>query len=381
MEQNRTMDALLSYSKLIPVDKKAAELSKEERIRKLTPGLLNWYEINRRILPWRENPVPYYVWISEIMLQQTRVEAVKPYFARFIDRLPDIRSLAEAEEEILLKLWEGLGYYNRARNLQRAARIIVEQYDGQMPADYEKLLALPGIGNYTAGAVASIAYGICVPAVDGNVLRVLARVMADDRDVLKQAVKRSVEELLLKTMPETAPAAFNQALMEIGALVCLPNGEPRCMECPLAAFCLAHMQGNELSYPVKKAKKERRAEERTILLVHENGAEERIVIEKRADSGLLAGLYEFPNLAGKFSEQEVREYVSERGYKIEKIDKIKPAKHIFSHVEWHMSAYELWVKPENTNVQEWLFVETARMREEYPLPNAFAAYKKWIGIM
>lgn len=379
MEQNRTIDALLAYNNLIPIDKKVRELSARERILKMTPFLLNWYEKNRRILPWRENPVPYYVWISEIMLQQTRVEAVKPYFARFIEKLPDIRALAEVDEEALLKLWEGLGYYNRARNLQKAARIVVEQYDGQMPADYELLLGLPGIGSYTAGAIASIAYGIPVPAVDGNVLRVLSRIMADDRDILMQSVKKSAEELLLETMPSEAPAAFNQAMMEIGAMVCIPNGEPKCGECPLAPFCLAHACGNELEYPVKKAKKERRVEERTILIIHDTG--ERIAIEKRADKGLLAGLYEFPNLEGRLSKKEVLACMEEWGYTVSKAEKLESAKHIFSHVEWHMSGYELWVDVQDERTKEFLFVELMQMKEEYPLPNAFAAYKKWIGIM
>ncbi|MBP3543345.1 MAG: A/G-specific adenine glycosylase, partial [Lachnospiraceae bacterium] len=302
----------------------------------------------------------------------------KPYFTRFVEKLPDIRALAVVEEEVLLKLWEGLGYYNRARNLQKAAKIIVEQYDGQMPPDYEKLLALPGIGSYTAGAIASIAYGIPVPAVDGNVLRVLSRIMADDSDILKQSVKKKAERLLLANMPEDKSAEFNQAMMEIGAMVCLPNGEPKCRECPLIPFCLAHAQESELSYPVKKAKKERRIEERTILILHD--AKERIAIEKRSDKGLLAGLYEFPNLEGRLSKEEVLACMEQWGYHVGSLEKLEPAKHIFSHVEWHMTGYELWIDVQG-NKPELLFVELSQMREEYPLPNAFAAYKKWLGIM
>lgn len=382
MQQNRTMDALLTYSKLIPVEKREMELSREERIRRLTPFLLQWYEKNKRILPWRENPVPYYVWISEIMLQQTRVEAVKPYFMRFIGKLPDIQALADAEEEVLLKLWEGLGYYNRARNLQKAAKIVAEQYGGELPADYERLLTLPGIGSYTAGAIASIAYGICAPAVDGNVLRVLSRLCSDDRDILKQSVKKSVEELLLAVMPKEAPAAFNQALMELGAVVCQPNGEPKCGECPAASFCLAHAQGKELFYPVKKPKKERRREERTILVLHEiKELGGKIAIEKREEKGLLAGLYEFPNLEGRLSEDEVISYVQERGYGVKRIEKLASARHIFSHVEWHMSGYELWIDRREQSQGKLLFVGLSQLKEEYPLPNAFAAYKKQLGLM
>ena len=379
MEQkNRAANDLLAYSNLTPINSKSKELSREERILKMTPFLLDWYEKNRRILPWRENPVPYYVWISEIMLQQTRVEAVKPYFARFIKKLPDIRALADVEDEVLLKLWEGLGYYNRARNLKKAAQLIMEQHGGQMPADYDKLLALPGIGSYTAGAVASIAYGIPVPAVDGNVLRVLSRLAADDSDILKQSVKKAAEELLKKTMPKEEAAAFNQAMMEIGAMVCLPGGEPKCGACPLSPFCLAHAQGNELDYPVKKAKKARRIEERTILLLHAPGNQ--IVLEKREDKGLRAGLYEFPNLEGKLSKKEVLAYLDSHGLKAEGFKKLEAAKHIFSHVEWHMSGYEMTVEKLTEQPDEMLFVETELLKSEYPLPNAFAAYKKHLGL-
>lgn len=374
-----TADGLLRYDRLIPVSR-GAELSGEERVRRMTPFLLGWYERERRVLPWRENPAPYYVWISEIMLQQTRVEAVKPYFARFIQRLPDIRALAEVEDEVLLKLWEGLGYYNRARNLKKAAQLVLEQYGGELPPDYEELLKLPGIGSYTAGAVASIAYGIPVPAVDGNVLRVLSRLTADDSDILKQSVKRAAERLLLESMPKQSAATFNQAMMEIGAMICLPNGEPRCGECPLAPFCLAHENGTELSYPVKKAKKERRLEERTILLL--KNARGEIAVSKRPASGLLAGLYEFPNLSGRCSEQEILDYLSCQELLAENIRPVGAARHIFSHVEWQMQGYEIEVterKPERPGGL--LFAGHAQLREEYPLPNAFAAYKRYLGIL
>lgn len=364
--------------------KKSEELSREERIRQMTPFLLEWYEKNRRILPWRENPIPYYVWISEIMLQQTRVEAVKQYFIRFIGQLPDVEALAAVEEEELLKLWEGLGYYNRARNLKKAAQIVTEQYGGHLPEDYNKLSKLPGIGSYTAGAIASIAYGIAVPAVDGNVLRVLSRLTADDSDILKQSTKKSAEQLLIETMPQHSASAFNQAMMEIGAMVCLPNGEPHCSSCPLTSFCIAHEEGREEDYPVKKAKKARRVEERTILLLH--AQDNQIALEKRDSKGLLAGLYEFPNLEGKWSEQDVLKYLKEQGLQTAHIRKLKQEKHIFSHVEWHMTGYEMYVEPaweaENTPVQsrETLFVELSQIKAEYPVPNAFAAYKTHLGL-
>ncbi len=364
---------------LIPINKREKEFSREERIHAMTPFLLRWYRKQRRILPWRENHIPYYVWISEIMLQQTRVEAVKPYFERFTKTLPEIGALAEVEEEVLLKLWEGLGYYNRARNLKKAAQIVMEQFNGRLPDNYEKLLTLPGIGSYTAGAIASIAYGIPVPAVDGNVLRVFSRLMADNRDILNQSVKKELEMLLKENMPKKEAAAFNQALMEIGAMVCLPNGEPKCMECPLSPFCQAHADKTQLQYPVKKAKKKRRVEERTVLLICRNGTE--FVLEKREEKGLLAGLYEFPNFLGPFSEEEIKQYLKGHGLALKKIVPLGFAKHIFSHVEWHMAGYEVEVKEIKDKKTDLLFVELEKLRTEYPIPNAFAAYKKHLGLL
>ena len=197
-------------------------------LEKIVKPLLAWYDKGRRILPWRESPTPYHVWVSEIMLQQTRVEAVKPYYDRFMQELPDIEALAKVDEEKLLKLWEGLGYYNRARNLKKSAEKIVIDYEGQMPDSYEELVKLTGIGSYTAGAIASIAFGKPYPAVDGNVLRILARLRLDERDILDAGVKRAVETELLQVIPKDRPGDFNQALMELGAVVCVPNGMPKC---------------------------------------------------------------------------------------------------------------------------------------------------------
>ena len=234
-EDSMTIDRPLPviFGKNLPVLKTSLRIGDLGEIPK---PLLKWYDENRRILPWREEPTPYRVWVSEIMLQQTRVEAVKPYFERFMKALPDIQALAEAEEETLLKLWEGLGYYNRVRNLQKAAIQIMEDYGGQMPLDYEELLKLKGIGSYTAGAVSSIAGGRAVPAVDGNVLRVVSRVREDERLITDAKVKAAVEEDLKKVMPIDRPGDFNQAMMEIGACVCIPNGAPHCEECPLSEF-------------------------------------------------------------------------------------------------------------------------------------------------
>ena len=245
------------------------EIFRKGDLRAIPKPLLKWYDNNRRILPWREDPAPYRVWVSEIMLQQTRVEAVKPYFQRFMETLPDIAALAQAPEEVLLKLWEGLGYYNRVRNLQKAAIQIMEDYGGVMPDSYEELLKLKGIGSYTAGAVSSIAYGKPNPAVDGNVLRVIARVRKDERCISEDKVKKAVEKDLWEVIPTDRPGDFNQAMMEIGACVCIPNGAPHCEECPLQQICLAYADGTQLQYPNKAKAKERTVEEKTILIIRD----------------------------------------------------------------------------------------------------------------
>lgn len=344
--------------------------------------LLKWYDKNRRILPWREEPTPYRVWISEIMLQQTRVEAVKPYFERFMKVFPDIAALADAEEETLLKMWEGLGYYNRARNLQKAAVQIREEYGGKMPDTFEALLGLAGIGRYTAGAIASIAFHRPVPAVDGNVLRVVARLRMDDRLVTDAKVKEAVEQDLWKSMPKDRPGDFNQAMMEIGACVCVPNGMPLCTDCPLERLCMAHGAGKETEYPRKQPKKARKIENRTVLLVMD---ENRIAIRKRAEKGLLAGLYEFPCLADFKTAEEVAEYLADHGLKALRIQPLEEAKHIFTHREWHMRGYLVRVdelEPKNTDsfTEDWLYIEPEMTRKRYPIPSAYSAYTKYLDI-
>lgn len=344
--------------------------------------LLNWYDKNRRILPWREEPTAYRVWVSEIMLQQTRVEAVKPYFERFMKSLPDVRSLAETSEENLLKLWEGLGYYNRARNLQRAAIQMTERHGGQVPADYEALLKLSGIGSYTAGAISSIAYHRRHPAVDGNVLRVLARVRKDGRLISDAKVKASVEAELSEVMPGDRPGDFNQAMMELGACVCVPNGAPRCGECPLAALCMAHAEGVETDYPKKASPKKRSVEEKTVLVIRDA---ERVAVRKRPGRGLLAGMYEFPSLEGFCTADEVVSYLAGNGMKILRIQPLAEAKHIFTHREWHMRGYMVRVdelEPAHLckAAADWIYIQPEETRENYPIPAAFAAYTGMLSI-
>lgn len=376
---------LLAYDCLVGADSLEMDapvpvfLDSLDRIAK---PLLAWYDRGRRVLPWREEPTPYHVWLSEIMLQQTRVEAVKPYYDRFLQALPDIRSLAAVEEEKLLKLWEGLGYYNRARNLKKAAEILVSEYGGEMPDDYEKIQALPGIGSYTAGAVSSIAFGRPYPAVDGNVLRILSRLREDDRDILSAKVKKSVEDELLDVMPADRPGDFNQALMELGAMVCIPNGAPKCGMCPWNELCLARAEGREAEFPKKAKKKPRSIEEKTILVIQDA---ERVALRKRPEKGLLAGMYEFPSLEGHCEEAGVGAYLKEIGLSPIRIRKLPPAKHVFTHKEWHMTGYlirvdELAVKGSGQEPEGFIFVEPEQTRTEYPIPSAFAAYAERVEL-
>lgn len=346
--------------------------------------LLAWYDRGRRILPWREEPTPYHVWLSEIMLQQTRVEAVKPYYDRFLSELPDVKSLSEAEEQKLLKLWEGLGYYNRVRNLQKAATVIMEQYDGIIPSTFEELCKLPGIGSYTAGAVASIAYGRKVPAVDGNVLRVLTRVLMCGLNILDAKVKKYFEEALLFVMPEDRPGDFNQAMMELGATVCLPNGAPKCRDCPLGEICRAAKAGKMMDFPCKAQKKARAVEKKTVLILQDD---QKVAIRKRPEKGLLAGLYEFPWIEGEKSRKSVLAHLKESGFPTPiKIQKLEDAKHIFTHKEWHMWGYGVWMDQlssyeEAAKREGLIFVDKKEMEQHYPIPSAYAAYTRYLNVL
>lgn len=345
-------------------------------LNEIVQPLISWYRQNKRILPWRDQKNAYYTWVSEIMLQQTRVEAVKPYFLRFIGELPDVKALAECPEEKLMKLWEGLGYYNRVRNMQNAAQTVVAEYGGVLPASYDELLVLKGIGSYTAGAIASIAYDIPVPAVDGNVLRVLSRITEDRQDIMKQSVRRQVEEKLLAIMPKEAPGDFNQALMELGAVVCVPNGPARCTECPVAAFCKAYHHDTVDELPVKASKKKRTIENRTVLVIQDG---EHTAIRKRPQEGLLAGLYELPNVEGHLSMDEALQKVKEMNLEPLHIEVLPEAKHIFSHIEWRMIGYRIRVSSlEERKESPFIFTEKKQSEKQYAIPSAFRAYIKYM---
>lgn len=377
MEQLNFLDYLLDQNNI-----EVKQLSETERLDQSVQPLLEWFEVFARTMPWRSNPEPYWVWISEIMLQQTRVEAVRAYFDRFIAALPNIAALANVEDEKLMKLWEGLGYYSRARNLKKAAIVCVEQYHGELPRTYEELLKLPGIGSYTAGAIASIAYEQEVPAVDGNVLRVISRLLAWEEDITKQSVKRKMEAALLELMKRVHPnpRTFTAALMELGALVCIPNGAPCCMECPWKSICLARIQKKVERIPVKKKKIVRKIEERTVFLIQDGDL---TAIKKRPSTGLLAGLYELPNIEGFYSEQEVKRIWEEKLKLPLTVERLKDGKHIFSHIEWHMQAYRVIIpkileqnKLLREQEGELFFVTQEELNTNYALPNAFKTWKK-----
>ena len=347
----------------------------------LTPhavkALLLWYQQNKRDLPWRHTSDPYRIWISEIMLQQTRVEAVKPYYARFLEAAPNIEALAALPEEQLMKLWEGLGYYSRARNLQKAARVVVEDHGGVMPTTYEELLKLPGIGEYTAGAIASIAYGVRVPAIDGNVLRVLARVSGTDADITLPETKKEFRQKLSLVVPLEA-GDFTQSLIELGATVCAPNREPMCDLCPLSQECVAYREGRTSEIPVRAPKKPRRIEERTVFIIRDG---DRTALCKRPSKGLLSGLYELPNIEGHLKEEEALVYLRSLGFEPLRIQKIENAKHIFTHIEWHMIAYDVRITPEFDGLHGksgMLLVPNRDLHQKYAIPSAFGAYVKYL---
>ena len=333
------------------------------------PLIREWYAANARPLPWREDPSPYHVWLSEIMLQQTRIETVIPYYRRFLEAAPDLAALAGLEEERLHKLWEGLGYYSRVRNLQKAARLVMEQYEGQLPASAEELRKLPGIGEYTAGAIASIAFSLPEPAVDGNVLRVTARLLASREDVLSPSVRKKITALLREFYPSGKDAGLlTQGLMELGETLCAPGGEIRCGQCPVSHLCRAGQAGQPSLYPVRTAPKPRSIRERTVLLLRCRG---KYAIQQRPARGLLAGLWEFPALERTCSREELQQLFPTA----ETILSCGKAKHLFSHVEWHMTGFLLELPRQ---LPDWRWASPEEIRGVYSFPTALRAYLKQI---
>ena len=338
---------------------------------KLLPNaLLPWYREHRRDLPWRADREPYHIWVSEIMLQQTRVEAVKGYYARFLERLPDVESLARCDDDELHKLWEGLGYYSRVRNLKKAAQVIVSEYEGRFPTEYAQVRALPGIGDYTAGAICSIAFGQPTPAVDGNVLRVLSRLRADGEPIDLPQVKKRVREELAAVYPADCPGEFTQALMELGATVCVPNGEPKCDLCPCREIC----QGRESwqTLPVKLPKRAKKQENRTVFLLR---CGEKWAVEKRPDKGLLASLWQFPNESGHFTPQEAVAWAEEKGLHPRNVERSIDRHHIFTHIRWDLRGWFLEVDDPAGDFT-WLTLE--EIDEQAALPTAFRQFREEI---
>lgn len=335
-------------------------------------ALIPWYEAHKRELPWRQDKEPYHVWLSEIMLQQTRVEAVKEYYRRFLTTLPTIADLAEAPEEQILKLWEGLGYCNRVRNLQKAAQTICADYAGVFPSEYAQIRSLSGIGDYTAGAIASICFDAPTPAVDGNVLRVYSRLLADDANIDLQTTKKRITGKLQETYPRKNPGIATQALMELGATVCVPNGAPRCDVCPVAEICQAREQDTWRDLPVRSEKKKRKIVDKTVFILL---MEDTVALHKRSASGLLAGMWEFPNVDAKLDKQEAVTQVT--GWQTEPVDLLMQTSytHIFSHVEWHMTAY--YIRCRKTN-KKWKWVTKESLDETYALPSAFRPFREQI---
>ncbi len=340
--------------------------------------LVEWYRANKRDLPWRDIDDPYRIWVSEIMLQQTRVEAVKPFYARFLNALPSVKDLAEAEEDKLLKLWEGLGYYNRVRNMQKAAQQIMVEYGGEFPTEFEQIRGLTGIGNYTAGAIASFAFRIPKPAVDGNVLRVISRITGSYEDIMKASTRAKVEEELEAVIPKDASCDFNQGLIELGAIVCVPNGTPKCEECPLAHLCKAYKENLQEKLPVKSKAKARKIEKRTVFIFKDG---ENVALRKRPSKGLLAGLYELPNVEGELTQDEALEYSRRIGLSPLRIKPLGEAKHIFSHVEWQMTGYSIRVDElEKSCTEKMIFVHPEDVEKEFPIPAAFEKYAKYVHV-
>ncbi len=333
--------------------------------------LVEWYEQNKRILPFRTLSTPYRVWVSEIMLQQTRVSAALPYFERFMEELPTVADLAACDEEKLHKLWEGLGYYSRVRNLQKAARIVMQEYGGELPANYDALLKLPGIGAYTAGAIASISFGLPVPAVDGNVLRVFSRLFCDRRDVTQAPVKKDLTALVMEHQPPERPGDYNQALMELGALVCVPNGSPQCSVCPLSKVCKACQAGVQEQLPFKAPPPEKRREEKTIGLVLSNG---RVLLQKRPPKGLLAGLWQPVLLDDRCSVQQTQQALQEMGIKAQNTGTLPAARHVFTHLIWEMEGFAFSAVPCPAPAG-CVWADLNQVKTVYTLPNAFRVYR------
>ncbi|WAA08786.1 A/G-specific adenine glycosylase [Fervidibacillus albus] len=334
-------------------------------------ALIDWFKTEGRDLPWRKDRDPYKVWVSEVMLQQTRVDTVIPYFHNFLERFPTIDDLASADEQTLLKAWEGLGYYSRVKNLHAAVKEVKSRYGGVVPKDKEAFSQLKGVGPYTTGAVLSIAYGLPLPAVDGNVMRVLSRIFLIEEDISKGRTKKLFEEIAQRIVSVDDPSSFNQGLMELGALICKPTN-PACLLCPVKDFCIAYERGREKDLPVKtKGKKGKTIQMTAAVLQSTDGA--KVLLRKRPSKGLLADLWEFPGeeqTGGDFTNM-LTEYeqtlLKKHQITANLTEPLCHVEHVFSHLTWKINAF--------VGVVDRIMKETAELKmvaideiEHYPLP-------------
>ena len=349
------------------MEQRTGENENNARYARLPAALLPWYTANARDLPWRRDAEPYHVWLSEIMLQQTRVEAVRGYYERFLQALPTIAELAAADEERLLKLWEGLGYYSRARNLQKAACKLVNEYGGSFPREPGEIRALPGVGPYTAGAIASICFGLPCAAVDGNVLRIISRITGSDAPIDEERTKADIAQRLEAVYPAGSCGAFTQALMELGATVCTPRS-PGCARCPAAGFCAARQEGRTSELPVRSPKKARRVERKTVLLLRHG---DRIALSRRGASGLLAGLWQLPNLPGELGEEQALAAAAGLGVRPLRLVQKVCRPHIFTHIRWELTCYEMLC---GETPDAFVWASAAELRGRYALPTAFRQF-------
>lgn len=363
-------------------------MTASETLSQMAAPLLAWFDKNKRVLPFRTLSTPYRVWVSEIMLQQTRVSAALPYFERFMAELPTVADLAACPPDRLNKLWEGLGYYSRVRNLQKAARIVMDEHGGNLPADYTALKKLPGVGEYTAGAIASISFGLPEVAVDGNVLRVFSRLLNDSGNVLHPDTKKALSACVRTAQPPERPGAYNEALMELGALVCIPNGAPLCGECPLASLCAARALGTQDTLPVKTPLKARKLLPYTVLAVL---CGDSVLLTQRPGTGLLAGLWLPVLCEGTLTDKEAAQRVAALfGCDAQQVETqpMPQAKHVFTHLEWHMTGFACRV-PETArghlpapdalpDSAAAVWAGAQELQGVYALPGAMKVYKKEI---
>ncbi len=335
-------------------------------------ALLAWFGAHQRPLPWRRTKNPYHIWVSEVMAQQTRIETMLPYYHQFLQVFPSIQKLADSPLEDVLSIWAGLGYYRRAENMHRAAKAIRDQHQGEIPESLDVLRSLPGIGDYMAGAIASIAFDQQAAAVDGNVQRVAARINGFQDMVGSSGLKRQTTEWVLKTMPDDHPGDFNQALMELGALVCIP-ANPRCSQCPVQSFCAAFAVQKTDQWPVRAQRKRPTDEPITVLVVTD--PENRIAMRKRTES-LLKGMWEFVIFPGRLSKKELQSVLEQTGFAVREIESIGTHRHVFSHRIWTMESYA-GLTTAKALPGDYVWVPAAGL-DDLAVPAAFRAQSEWL---